>query len=203
MPSKTSFKVALVTSSTRPRRLSPFITEYIRSLISPLPPNIDIGIIDLEKQDLPLFNEPVIPGHLPKEDPTPHYAHQHSRKWSAVVSEFDAFIFVTPQYNWSITAALKNAIDYLYHEWTAKPVLIVAYGSRGGNKAAAHLRQILTGLHMNIVESEGQLKISTKTSVYCNEHGHLPEDTLAVWAQDKMDSQIRQGFAQITETLEA
>lgn len=195
----TSFKVALVLGSTRPTRLSPFIAEYVKSLILPLPSNVELDILDIEKQDLPLFNEPGIPSHLPKDNPTPHYTHEHSRRWSAIVSRFHAFIFVTPQYNWSIPAVFKNALDSVYHEWSDKPALIVAYGSKGGNKAAVHLRQILTGLHVKVVEPEGQLKINSKTSVHCNEHGRVSEDDLAVWAYEDMDSRIRQGFAQMID----
>lgn len=200
MPSAT-FKVALVTCSTRPTRLNPFIAEYVKTLISPLPENVEVDSIDLEQQKLPLFDEPSVPGHLPKENPTPHYASEHARKWSATVSRFDAFIFVTPQYNWSVPASLKNAIDYLYHEWTAKPVLIVTYGSKGGNKAAAHLRQILTGLHMNTVEPEGLLRTRTDMAAACNESGAIGDKEKDVWVQDGMDERIRQGFAEVVKIL--
>jgi NAD(P)H-dependent FMN reductase len=67
------------------------------------------------------------------------------------VQQYDAFIFVTPQYNWSIPASLKNALDYLFHEWAGKPAGIVSYGSKGGVKAAEHLRSVLTGLRMRVV----------------------------------------------------
>ena len=65
--------------------------------------------------------------------------------------QYDAFIFVTPQYNWSIPASLKNALDYLYYEWVGKPAGIVSYGSRGGGKAADHLKGVLEGLRMRVV----------------------------------------------------
>ena len=50
------------------------------------------------------------------------YAHQHTRDWSATVSRADAFVFVTPEYNRSFPAALKNALDFLSMEWADKPV---------------------------------------------------------------------------------
>jgi NAD(P)H-dependent FMN reductase len=162
--------IAIVTSSTRSPRLNPPITQYVYDVLtndptlptqkpsetSPEtvdtdPRHITFTILDLAKQSLPLYDESVIPASLPADNPTPHYTKPHTRAWSAVVRDFDAFIFVTPQYNWSIPASLKNALDYLFHEWKGKPAGIVSYGSRGGGKAADHLRSILTGLRMRVV----------------------------------------------------
>ena len=46
------------------------------------------------------------------------------------------------QYNWGYPAALKNALDYLYHEWKGKPAVIISYGTRGGGRAAAQLKEV-------------------------------------------------------------
>ncbi|KAJ1675861.1 hypothetical protein EV182_000415, partial [Spiromyces aspiralis] len=144
-------KIALVSCSTRHPRLNPFITDYVRSVLAESSGEVSIEIIDLAEQSLPLYNEPAVPSHLPATNPTPHYLHAHTREWSQIVRQYEAFIFVTPQYNWSIPASLKNALDYLYFEWKDKPAAIVSYGGRGGGKAACHLRDILTGLHMRPV----------------------------------------------------
>lgn len=166
MPPK---RVAIVTSSTRTPRLNPTITQYVYDVLSADPTiptakhsspsneidsdprHITLEILDLAEQSLPLYNESIIPVNLPASDPTPHYTQPHTRAWSGVVSTFDAFIFVTPQYNWSIPASLKNALDYLFHEWKNKPAGIVSYGLKGGGKAAEHLRGVLTGLRMRVV----------------------------------------------------
>ncbi|KAJ5671584.1 hypothetical protein N7507_000711 [Penicillium longicatenatum] len=144
--------VAIVTCSTRIPRLNPTITQYIHDVLasdptiptrkatSPSsdaspdtdPRHITLTILDLAAQSLPLYDEYVIPASLPPTDPTPHYSKEHTRAWSKVVRQYDAFIFVTPQYNWSIPASLKNALDYLFFEWKGKPAGIVSYGSRGG-----------------------------------------------------------------------
>ncbi len=80
------------------------------------------------------------------------YHQPHTQTWSQLISSHDAFIFITPQYNWGYPAALKNAIDYLFNEWKGKPALIVSYGGHGGGKAAAQLRVVLEGgLDMRIV----------------------------------------------------
>ncbi|KAJ5287806.1 hypothetical protein N7478_003492 [Penicillium angulare] len=167
MPPK---RVAIVTSSTRTPRLNPTITKYVHDALDTDPTiptrkatssghqtpdtdprHITLSIIDLQAQSLPLYDESVIPASLPPSDPTPHYSKPHTRAWSAVVREYDAFIFVTPQYNWSIPASLKNALDYLFYEWKGKPAAIVTYGSRGGAKAADHLKGVLSGLRMRVV----------------------------------------------------
>ncbi|KAJ5090860.1 NADPH-dependent FMN reductase Lot6 [Penicillium argentinense] len=170
MPAK---RIAIVTSSTRRPRLNPTITHYIYDVLladPTIPTNhhpatstdssnstdtdprhVIFEILDLSTQSLPLYDESVIPASLPTSNPAPHYSKAHTRAWSNTVQKYDAFIFVTPQYNWSIPASLKNALDYLFHEWKGKPAGIVTYGSRGGVKAAEHLRGILTGLRMRVV----------------------------------------------------
>ena len=171
MPPK---RVAIVTSSTRRPRLNPTITQYVYDVLSNDPTiptshnqtvpdtdprHITFEILDLAKQSLPLYDESVIPASLPPTDPTPHYSKAHTRAWSVVVRQYDAFIFVTPQYNWSIPASLKNALDYLFFEWKGKPAGIISYGSRGGGKAADHLRSVLTGLRMRVVGTAPGLPI--------------------------------------------
>ncbi|KAJ5733266.1 hypothetical protein N7533_013713 [Penicillium manginii] len=165
--------IAIVTSSTRRPRLNPTITQYIYDVLMQDPtiptnhqptntetipgsgnlndPSSSAAHTTYQSKASPLYDESVIPASLPAENPTPHYSKKHTRDWSATVKQYDAFIFVTPQYNWSIPASLKNALDYLFHEWKGKPAGIVSYGSRGGGKAADHLRGILTGLRMNVV----------------------------------------------------
>jgi NAD(P)H-dependent FMN reductase len=79
-------------------------------------------------------------------------------RWSELVRSYDGFVFVFPQYNWGYPAVLKNALDFLHHEWADKPVGLVTYGSRGGGLAAAQLRQVLRGLHMRPTEKNVELK---------------------------------------------
>lgn len=140
------------------------------------PRHITLKILDLAAQQLPLYDETIIPASLPAQDPTPHYTRAHTRAWSSVVRSFDAFIFVTPQYNWSIPASLKNALDYLFHEWKGKPAGIVSYGGRGGAKAADHLRGVLTGLRMRVVGTSPGLAVRFTGlpvgSGHRNGHGH-------------------------------
>jgi NAD(P)H-dependent FMN reductase len=78
-----------------------------------------------------------------------NYVHQHTRDWSAKVSEADAFVFVMPEYNYGYSAPLKNAIDYLHTEWFYKPVGLVSYGGvSAGTRAAQMIKQVVTTLKM-------------------------------------------------------
>ncbi|PFH57081.1 hypothetical protein XA68_15556 [Ophiocordyceps unilateralis] len=183
-------KLALVTCSTRNRRLNPYITSYVQQVMAPLCNSVKLEAIDLASQALPIFDETVIPAQLPEGDPTPHYAKEHTRVWSAVARNYDGFVFVTPQYNWSVPAGLKNALDYLYHEWKDKPAGIVSYGGRGGGKAAGHLRDILTGLRMRTVAMAPALTISSSMMVTCEELGAVGEDEKRRWRETGAEEQL-------------
>ncbi|PLB49799.1 hypothetical protein P170DRAFT_437288 [Aspergillus steynii IBT 23096] len=142
-------KIGLVICSQRNPRVGPQIADFVHETITQAFPTTDLSLIDLAVWNLPLCNEPGIPSQIKSPD---QYTHSHTQAWSREIAAHDAFIFVTPQYNWGYPASVKNALDYLYHEWTGKPALIVSYGGHGGGKAAAQLRQVLQGLRMTPVE---------------------------------------------------
>ena len=99
-------------------------------------------LIDLAEVNLPFLDEPV-----PALSGT--YQHEHSKSWSRSVAEADGFVFVTPEYNHGYTPVLKNAIDYLYHEWKHKPVAFLSYGAAaGGARAVDQLRAVVGHLSM-------------------------------------------------------
>ncbi|KAF7114933.1 hypothetical protein CNMCM5793_000703 [Aspergillus hiratsukae] len=83
---------------------------------------------------------------------TQHPVAHHLVGWSEEIASHAGFIFVTPQYEWGYPASIKNAIDYLFHEWKGKPGMIVSYGGHGGGKAAQQLCQVPQGLPMQPVE---------------------------------------------------
>ncbi|EGX96147.1 NADPH-dependent FMN reductase [Cordyceps militaris CM01] len=189
--------IGIVTCSTRSTRVNPYITQHIHALLAAMVHDVPglqdatLSIIDLEAQGLPLFDEPAVPAGLPAADPTPHYQQAHTRRWSAVVGAHDAFVFVTPQYNWSVPASLKNALDYLYHEWAGKPAAVVAYGSRGGGRAAAHLQQILTGLKIQVAATVVPLVVIMGDVDECLAQGALSQDVLQRWASADVPETLR------------
>jgi NAD(P)H-dependent FMN reductase len=146
-----AIRVGIICGSQRKPRVGDQISNFILQTVqlhsnstNTGNPNIsfDFDFIDINDLDLPFYDEPGIPSKI---TPPEGYTHEHTRKWSQRISPLDAFIFVTPQYNWGYPAGLKNAIDYLFHEWKGKPAVIVSYGGHGGDKAATALRVCLAG----------------------------------------------------------
>jgi len=139
-------KIGVIICSQRKPRAGPQIATFVLQTLQSisLEPS-SLTLIDLSEWNLPLFDESTIPSQVTDHS---QYDHPHTRAWSVEIQRYDAFIFVTPQYNWGYPASVKNAIDYLYHEWKGKPALIVSYGGHGGGKAAAQLRQVLCGVRM-------------------------------------------------------
>jgi NAD(P)H-dependent FMN reductase len=102
----------------------------------------DVELVDLADVNLPLLDEP----HHPR---LANYQHDHTRRWSAIVSRGDAFVFVTPEYNFSTPPSLVNALDYLSKEWAYKPAAFVSYGGiSGGMRSVMMTKSILTTLRM-------------------------------------------------------
>ncbi len=125
----------ILTGSVRPGRFNDQPVHWIYNLAKKRT-DIAVELLDLSKIHLPLLDEPVPPSMH-------QYSQEHTKQWSTLVESADAFIMVTPEYNHSTSAALKNAIDYLFSEWHYKPVSFVSYGSlAGGSRAVEHLRQI-------------------------------------------------------------
>jgi NAD(P)H-dependent FMN reductase len=135
--------VQVILGSVRAGRLCPKIADWVIDL-GRASTGLTYELVDLADWPLPMDDEPGIPA-------LGGYVQEHTRAWSRKIAGADAFVFVTPQYNWGYPAALKNAIDHLYAEWRAKPVAIVSYGGHGGGKCAAQLRQVAEGLHMRPV----------------------------------------------------
>ncbi|KAG8159944.1 hypothetical protein KVR01_010581 [Diaporthe batatas] len=189
-----SFKVGIICGSTRSPRVAPqvagFVQKTIQSHLASHPPDglsVTLEPVDIAESNLPLFDEPGIPQAI--TDPSA-YAHQHTRDWSARVAALDAFVFVTPQYNWGIPAALKNAIDFLFNEWTRKPAMIVSYGGHGGGRAAESLAVVLQGLRMKAPGRTVNLSFPDRAfSGKCYVGGDLglQEEGGAVWASERDD----------------
>jgi NAD(P)H-dependent FMN reductase len=110
-----------------------------------------------------MYNEPGIPSQIHSSS---EYKYAHTRAWSELISSFQAFVFVTPQYNWGYPASVKNAIDYLFNEWKQKPAMVVSYGGHGGGKAAAQLQQVLQGLDMQVVKDFVGLKFPDRSFLF-------------------------------------
>ena len=129
----------IIIGSTRPGRVGPAVADWIAERAREHG-GFDVQVTDLAELNLPLLDEPNHPRLR-------QYVHQHTKDWSALVESSDAFIFVTPEYNYGFNAALKNAIDYVYNEWQGKAAGIVSYGGiSAGTRATQMLKQVLASL---------------------------------------------------------
>lgn len=134
-------RLAVLIGSTRPGRVGEPIARWVAARAA-IHGDFEVDLVDLAQVGLPLLDEP----HHPRLG---EYTHEHTTAWSRRISQADAFVFVTPEYNHGYSAVLKNAIDYLYHEWQHKPVAFVSYGGNsGGLRAVQQLKQVIVALNM-------------------------------------------------------
>jgi NAD(P)H-dependent FMN reductase len=144
-------KIQLIIGSTRPGRIGEQIAQWILSNL-PQVEEFEYELVDLKEVNLPMFDEAVHPMMQ-------QYSHEHTKIWSERIKPASGFIFLTPEYNAGYPASLKNAIDYLYHEWVGKSVMVVSYGAGGGLSAGAQLRQVAERLKMRITDDSPAISV--------------------------------------------
>lgn len=123
--------IQIIIGSTRPGRLGKPISDWFINKAQGST-EASFETVDLADLNLPLLDEPLPAG-------AKKYTKEHTKRWSDIASKADAYIFVTPEYNHGTSAALKNALDYLHHEWKYKPVSFLGYGGFGGTRAIEQL----------------------------------------------------------------
>ena len=131
-------KIAVVVGSTREGRQTDKLARWVALEAGK---QADAEVLDLRDYPMPFLEEAVSPRYNPERKPTPEV-----KKWLDKVAEFDGYVLVTPEYNRSTSAVLKNAIDVLAYEMDQKPVALVGHGSSGGAQAIATLRMALPGV---------------------------------------------------------
>jgi NAD(P)H-dependent FMN reductase len=130
-------KIAIIIGSVREGRQSDKLAKWVAEEAKRV---ADVEIVDLKEYPLPFMKEEMSPRHNPERRPEPAVQH-----WLDKVVEFDGYVFVTPEYNRSTSAVLKNAIDHFDYQLEKKPVALVGHGSSGGAQAIASLRMIIPG----------------------------------------------------------
>jgi len=155
-------KIAIIISSTRDVRFGEKPAKWVYDIASARA-DLEVELVDLKEWPLPFFNEVASNAWAPTQN-------EVGQRWQKKVAEFDGYIFVVAEYNRSITAALKNALDFAYPEWNKKAAAAVGYGSVGGARAIEHLRNIAVELQM----------APTRTGVHIQ-----GGDFMAVWQQGK------------------
>jgi NAD(P)H-dependent FMN reductase len=131
-------KLAIIIGTTRGGRKTPRQAKWVFNTAQSIE-GIEAELADLKDYPMPFFDEPVSPRYNRnrKIDPA-------AQPWLEKLKEFDAYVFVTAEYNHSIAGVLKNALDYVTWEMQRKPVQVVSHGSAGGARAATDLKEILS-----------------------------------------------------------
>jgi NAD(P)H-dependent FMN reductase len=147
-------KVGIIVGSTRPGRHADSVAKWVFEKAKSRT-DAQFEVVDIRDFNLPLLDEPIPPSQG-------KYSQPHTRAWAQKVASFDAYVFVTAEYNHAPTAALKNALDFLYTEWNNKAAGFVAYGaSANGSRAVEQLRQVMGELQVADVRAQVLLSLYT------------------------------------------
>ena len=146
-------KVDIIIGSTRPGRNGEAVSRWIYEKAKNRD-DAEYELVDIKDYNLPLLDEPIPPS-------MGRYSNEHTKIWSTKIDSFDAYVFVTPEYNHGIPGALKNAIDFLFKEWNNKVAGFVGYGSAGGVRAVEQLRLVMAEVKVATVRAQVQLSLFT------------------------------------------
>jgi NAD(P)H-dependent FMN reductase len=133
-------RIAVIVGSTRPTRFADTPAQWILNQAKARG-DMDVELVDLRDHPLPFFDEVASSMFMPSQNP-------EAVRWQETIAQYDGFIFVVAEYNHSITAVLKNALDQAYKEWNRKPFTAIGYGGTGAARALEHLRTIAVELQM-------------------------------------------------------
>jgi len=163
-------RIAIVVGSTRPNRWAGTVAEWVHQVAtcdSVAGEGVTFAVVDLSDYQLPLLDEP-------QPAAVGSYYRSHTRDWAEVVDSFGGFVFVMPEYNHSVPAALKNAIDYLFVEWHDKAAGFVSYGLDGGVRAVEHVRLALAEVRVACVRSQVALTLATDFDTSSTSESRVP-----------------------------
>lgn len=172
-------KIAILVGSLRKESLNRKMAE---ALITLAPKSFQFEIVEI--RDLPIYNQDLDDEDIP---PTAWV------KFREQMASYDGVIFITPEYNRSIPAVIKNAIDvgsrpYGKSIWTAKPgaVMSLSPGAIGGFGANHHLRQTLVFLDIPTLQ-QPEAYIGHAGDLF-NDKGEIIKEETRKFLQKFMDS---------------
>jgi NAD(P)H-dependent FMN reductase len=145
--------VGIIIGSARPGRVGGEVAGWVHAVAAAQGDDAEYELVDLRDAGLPHLDEPV-PALVGG------YTRPHTTRWAATISAYDAFVFVTPEYNRSMPGSLKTAIDFLYAEWLGKSAGFVSYGIEGGVRAIEHLRAVMTAI--GIADARHQVALTLR-----------------------------------------
>lgn len=144
-------KVLIMTGSVRKVRAADKILKQVQKELTNYP-TLETTLADLRDLPMPFVDSAIIPsgeGFTPTDE--------NVLKFSKLVSENDVVLILAPEYNHSIPAVLKNAIDWLYNEWEGKKIAFIGYGWAGGSRSINHLHGVFENLRTELVTPEANL----------------------------------------------
>ncbi len=185
-------KIAVVIGATREGRVTDKLAKWAAAGVAE---QAEVEVVDLRDYPMPLFDEAISPRYNPERKAVPEV-----QKWLDKVAEFDGYVLVTPEYNRSTSAVLKNAIDYLDYQMEKKPVALVAHGSTGGAQAVANLRMAIPGAGAftvpqalfftdrvgEAIDDEGILKAELQENPYGPQANLKTQAETLVWFAEKL-----------------
>jgi NAD(P)H-dependent FMN reductase len=171
--------VKIILGSTRPGRFSEKFVPWVQEGLA-AHPEMQAEVLDLRDYPIPFYDDERSAAFIPDGS----YKSDVVKSWAAKITEADAFIFITAEYNHGPTGVLKNALDAIYHEWAHKPVAFVGYGSVGGARAVEQLRAIVAELHMASVRTAVHI---IAPWMLVDQTGALKEGVLAQNDQSRTD----------------
>lgn len=160
--------VQIIVGTTRQGRVSDRVGNWVAATARNVE-GLTTEVVDLADYDLPFFDEAIPPRYNPDRQPVPEV-----KKWLDKLSEADAYVIVTAEYNRGMPAVLKNALDLVGYEMEQKPVALVAHGSTGGAQAVANLRITVPGCGAFTIPNATYF--SDYAAQHINDEGELSED---------------------------
>ena len=187
-------KIAVIIGSTREGRQTDRLAKWVADEVGKV---AEVETIDLKDYPMPFMDEAISPRYNPQRVPKPEV-----KKWLDKVAEFDGYVLVTPEYNRSTSAVLKNAIDYLAYEMEQKPIALVGHGSSGGAQAVANLRMALPGVGAvtvpqalfftdrvgEAIDEAGVLKAELADAPYGHQSNLKTQAQSLVWYADALEA---------------
>lgn len=162
--------IQVILGSTRKERRGENVARWVMERAN-IAGEFQADLIDLAEYPLPFYEETMSPvGHHG------NYASEAPRRFVEKIAQADGYIMVTPEYNHSFSAVLKNALNHGYYEWNNKPAAFVSYsgGGVGGARAVEQLRLVVIELQMapiregvhiggvrQIFDDQGRISVTT------------------------------------------
>ncbi len=172
----------IIVGSVRPGRVGLSVASWFEGFAR-ADGRFDVTVLDLAEIDLPLMDEADFPGQR-------NYEREHTKEWSALVEPADAYALVAPEYNAGPAPALKNALDFLYHEWRYKPVGFVSYGGvSGGMRGVQALKPNL--LHLSMMPVPEGVVIPFVDSMVDEDGTFRPSEAIEQGAETMLGSLAR------------